>query len=176
MGEAGSPGERGDQGSKVDRLATARAGQSRWSHHPSRAFSLPPTPSLDTQEALSLKIRPGAMGCPHMGVMWCPQWGPRGAQTWGSWGSYTWGSWGAHTWGSWGAHTEAGLAPWTQEENYKPPAPPGSCPAPGSEEQEADFFISPNTSRGTLAAQDAEAPPGRMGQKEARQVFPEALR
>lgn len=76
VGEAGSPGERGDQGSKVDRLAMARAGQSRWGHHPSRAFSLPTAPGLDTQEALSLKTRPGAMGCPHMGVMWYPQWGP----------------------------------------------------------------------------------------------------
>lgn len=88
----------------------------------------------------------------------------------------TWGSWGAHTWGSWGAHMRAGLAPWTQEKNRKPPAPPGSCPAPGSKEQEANFLISPNTSRGTPAAQDAEAPQGRMGQKEARQVFPGALR
>uniref|UniRef100_F1MKG2 Collagen alpha-2(VI) chain n=1 Tax=Bos taurus TaxID=9913 RepID=F1MKG2_BOVIN len=67
VGEAGSPGERGDQGSKVDRLAMARAGQSRWGHHPSRAFSLPTAPGLDAQEALSLKTRPGARGCPHMG-------------------------------------------------------------------------------------------------------------
>lgn len=77
VGEAGSPGERGDQGSKVDGLATAWAGQSRWGHHPPRAFSMPTAPGLDTQqEALSLQTRLGAMGYPHMGVMWCLQWGP----------------------------------------------------------------------------------------------------
>lgn len=70
MGEAGSPGERGDQGSKVDGLATGRAGQSRLGHHPPRAFSLPTAPGLDAQqEAQSLQTRPGAMGSPHMGVV-----------------------------------------------------------------------------------------------------------
>ena len=138
-------------------------------HHPPRAFSLPTAPGLDAQqEALSLQTRPGAMGCPHMGG--------RGVATHGGRGVVTHGGHGVPTHGGCGVPTRAGLAPWTQEENCKPPAPPGSCPAPGFEEQEADFLISPNPSRGTLAAQDAEAPQGRMGQREARQVSPGALR